>query len=186
MNLPDILLVLIIIFSAIHGFFKGLIHEMASLAGLILGIYASFQFSGQLEVYLTKYISLSEKYSYITSFILIFIVVVITTHLIGKLIEKMIGLVALGLLNKLAGCVFGILKAIVLLSIAMLIINHFDKELISKEKKEESFFYKPIERVAPFLWDGFEKYGRDKLPETTKLPNKDTVQINFIRNNKNQ
>jgi membrane protein required for colicin V production len=183
MNLPDILIVLIIVIFAIHGFIKGLIHELASLAGLILGIYASFQFSGQLEGYLTEYLSVPEKYSYITSFILIFIVVVIIIHLIGKLIEKMIGLIALGLLNKLAGSIFGILKAIVSLSLAILVINHFDKKLISDEKKADSLFYKPIERVAPLLWEGFEKYGRDKLPETTEPAGKDTVHLYFMKDN---
>jgi membrane protein required for colicin V production len=183
MNLPDILIILIIVLFAIHGFIKGLIHELASLAGLILGIYASFQFSGQLEGYLTEYLNVPEKYSYITSFILIFIVVVIVIHLIGKLIEKMIGLIALGLLNKLAGSIFGILKAIVLISLAMLVINHFDNELISDEKKEDSLFYKPIKKVAPLLWEGFEKYGRDKLPETPEPAGKDTVHLYFMKDN---
>ena len=183
MNMPDILIILIIILFAIHGFIRGLIHELASLAGLIFGIYASFQFSGQLEGYLTEYLSIPEKYSYITSFILIFIVVVIAIHLIGKLIEKMVGLIALGLLNKLAGSVFGILKAIISLSLAMLVLNHFDNKLISEEKKEDSLFYKPIERVAPLLWEGFEKYGRDKLPEEPKPAGKDTVHLYFIKNN---
>jgi membrane protein required for colicin V production len=183
-NFIDIIFILIILSFAIHGFIKGLIHELASLAGLIFGIYVSFQFSGILEVYLAEYLRIPEKYTYITSFILIFIVVVITIHLIGKLIEKMIGLIALGLLNKLAGSIFGALKAIVLLSLALLILNHFNMNLISKKKKEDSIFYKPIERVAPLLWEGFEKYGRDKLPEPEIQQKKDIVMNNNISRKK--
>jgi len=186
MNFVDFILILIILFFAIQGFRKGLIYELVSLAGLILGIYAAFQFSGQIENYLTEYLNVPEKYSTITAFILIFILVVIILHFIGKIIENIIDLIALGLLNKLAGSVFGIVKGIILLSLAFLILDHFDKELISKENKEESFFYKPIASVAPLLWQGFEEYGRDKLPDTSKSPKKDAVQFYIPKNNKNQ
>jgi membrane protein required for colicin V production len=175
MNFIDLILILIILLFAIQGFRKGLIYEIASLAGLILGIYASFHFAGYLEGYLTEYLNVPEKYSTVTAFILIFLLVVIVLHLVGKIIENIIDLVALGFLNKLAGSVFGLAKGIVLLSLAFLVLNHFDNEMISKENKEKSFLYKPIESVAPLLWEGFEKYSRDKIPEDSKTQNKDTV-----------
>lgn len=177
MNFIDLILILIILLFAIQGFRKGLIYEVASLAGLILGIYASFHFAGYLEGYLTEYLNVPEKYSTITAFILIFIMVIIILHFIGKIIENIINVIALGFLNKLAGSVFGLVKGIVLLSLAFLIIDHFDKQIISKERKNESFLYKPIESVAPLLWEGFEKYGRDKIPEGSKTQKKDTVTI---------
>lgn len=183
MNLTDILIILIIFSFAIHGFIKGLIHELASLAGLILGIYISFQFSGSLEGYLSEYLRIPEEYSYMVTFFLIFLIVVIIIHLIGKLAENLIDLVALGFLNKLAGSVFGMLKAALILSLTFLVLEHFDKEIISDEKKEESFLYKPIAGIAPMLWEGFEKYGKDKLPDDYKPPKKDTVQLYFIKNN---
>jgi uncharacterized membrane protein required for colicin V production len=76
-------------------------------------------------------------------------------------------MVALGLFNKIAGSAFGILKALVLLSLAMLIFHHFDFGLISDDKKEESFLYRPVERIVPMLWQDFEHYGKEKLKETT-------------------
>ncbi len=163
MNFIDLILILIILLFAIQGFRKGLIYEVASLAGLILGIYASFHFANYLEGYLTDYLNVPEKYSTITAFILIFFLVVIVLHLVGKIIENIIDLVALGFINKLAGSVFGLAKGIVLLSLAFLILNHFDNEMISKENKNESFLYKPIESIAPLLWEGFEKYGKEKM-----------------------
>ena len=183
MNLPDILIIVIIILFAIHGFIKGLIHELASLAGLVIGIYASFQFSGSLEGYLSEYLRIPVEYSYMVTFFLIFLFVVIIIHLIGKLAENLIDLVVLGFLNKLAGSVFGMLKAVVILSLTFLVLEYFDKEIISKEKKEESFFYKPIAGIAPMLWKGFEKYGREKLPENPKPAGKDTVQLYFMKDN---
>ena len=175
MNFIDFIIILVIVLFAIQGFRKGLIYEIASLTGLILGIYASFHFSGYIEGYLMEYINIPEKYSAVTAFILIFIVVILLVHLIGKIIEQVVNIIALGLLNKLTGSVFGILKAIIILSLSMLIINHFDNELFSKEKKEKSLLYKKIEIVAPLLWEGFEKYGRDKLPDDLKTNEHDVV-----------
>jgi membrane protein required for colicin V production len=177
MNFLDIIFILIIVLFAIQGFRKGLIYEMASLAGLILGIYAAFQFASSIEVYLIEYLRIPERYSTIAAFILVFIGVVLLLHLIGKIIEKIVDLVALGILNKLAGAVFGVLKALVLLSLTLLLINHFDKELISKEDKSESSLYKPISAIAPLLWEGFEKYGWDKIPDNSIVPKKNTIII---------
>jgi len=165
MNIVDIILLAILAGFAIQGFVKGLIYEVASLAGLIIGIYASFHFSKSLGGYIVEYLDIPEKYSSAVAFILIFILVVILVHLIGKIIENFVDLVALGFINKLAGSVFGVLKAVVLLSLGMLIMDHFNASWISSEKKEESLLYKPIEQVSPMLWEGFEQYGKEKIPD---------------------
>lgn len=164
MNIIDLILLAVLVGFAIQGFVKGLIYEVASLAGLIIGIYASFHFSKFVDGYLVEYLDIPEKYSGAAAFILIFIIVVILVHLIGKIIENIIDLVSLGFFNKLAGSVFGVLKAIVLLSLGMLIMNHFNMKWISNEKKEDSLLYKPIEQVAPLLWEGFEHYGKEQIP----------------------
>ena len=65
---------------------------------------------------------------------------------------------ALGFLNKLAGSFFGILKAAVILSIALLLINQFNDDLISHQKKKNSLLYGPISSIAPVLWQGLENF----------------------------
>lgn len=168
MNYLDLIIIIFIFLFAFQGFKKGLVYEVASLAGLILGIYASFHFSCYLDNYLIEYFDMTEKYSGITAFILIFILVVILVHFIGKIIEHIVDMVALGLLNKISGSVFGFLKALVLLSLAMLIFRHFDFGLIPEDTKEESYLYRPVERIAPMLWEDFEQYGKEKLKETAQ------------------
>jgi membrane protein required for colicin V production len=46
MNYIDIIIGIVLIVSAISGFRKGLIVEVASLAALILGIWGAIHFSG--------------------------------------------------------------------------------------------------------------------------------------------
>ena len=84
-------------------------------------------------------------------------------------------MVALGFLNKLTGGIFGILKGAVILSIILLIINKFDDDLISQEKKEGSLFYKPVAGIAPFLWEKL------KNQDVIEPPDKDDVNREFDR-----
>lgn len=43
----------------------------------------------------------------------------------------------------------------------MLIINHFNEDYISKEKKNNSMLYNKIEGVAPLLWMQVQEWDLD-------------------------
>lgn len=156
MNIIDIILIVPIVWFAYQGFRKGFIIELASLVALILGIYAALYFSGYASDFLKNNLNLSGEYLPVLSFILTLVVVVVFVYMIGKILEKFIDIIALGFLNKLAGIFFGVLKGAVIISIVLLIINHFNEKLISTEKKQESFLYGPISVIAPMLWHSFE------------------------------
>ena len=159
MNFLDIIFIIPIVWFAYQGFKRGLIIELASLLALILGIYTALYFSGYAADFLINNMDMSSKYVPVASFILTFIVVVVVVYFIGKILEKLINMVALGFLNKLAGSFFGILKAVIVLSIALLIINQFNDDLISHQKKKNSFLYGPISGIAPILWNSLEDFN---------------------------
>lgn len=153
MNLLDIILLIPLLWLGYRGFRKGLIIELASLAALVLGIYASIHFSWFAAGLLDRWLNIEPKYMSIVSFIATFIAVVVLVYSIGKIIEKMVDMVALGFLNKLLGSVFGLLKAVLFLSVVLLLIATFDKneKVISPKMKEESMFFRPIASVIPML-----------------------------------
>ena len=62
MNYIDIILVLLLIFSAISGFRKGLIVELASLAALILGIWGAIEFSDITSEFLVENFNWEPEY----------------------------------------------------------------------------------------------------------------------------
>lgn len=163
MNFLDIIFIIPIIWFAYQGFKRGLIIELASLVALILGIYAALYFSFYAENFLTKNMSMDSDYVPTVAFIITFLIVVIIVYFIGKILEKVISMVALGFLNKMAGGFFGILKAAVLISIVLLIINNFSEKFISKEKKENSFLYAPIAGIAPLIWQSLKDFDNEHL-----------------------
>jgi membrane protein required for colicin V production len=153
-NYIDIILIIPFIWFIYKGFTRGLIIELASLAALILGIYGAFYFTDLIEAKLTENLNVKPDYSPVIAFIIIFVIVAVVVYLVGKLLEGIINLVALGLLNKLAGVLFGILKCAVLLSVLIYVINHFNDRLIPGEEKESSLLYRPIEGIVPLIWQG--------------------------------
>ncbi|MEZ5198965.1 MAG: CvpA family protein [Bacteroidales bacterium] len=177
MNYIDIILIIPIIWFAYQGFRHGLIIELASLVALILGIYAAMYFSHYAGNFLTNSLGIETEYLPVISFILTFVVVVILVYVVGKILEKLINMVALGFLNKMAGAVFGMLKATVLLSIIILILNHFNDNLISKEKQEGSYLYAPVAGIAPLLWKNLENLNIDNNSPNKVIDDQDSFTI---------
>ena len=153
MNILDIIIAIPLIWLTFKGLKKGLVIELASLAALILGIYAAVHFSWFAGDFLSKNFDIEEKYLKIISFIITFIVIVIAVYAVGRIVEGLVKMVALGFLNSLGGAVFGFLKAALFLSVLLYFLNAFDSTgmLISKEKKNQSLLYNPIASIVPFL-----------------------------------
>jgi len=152
MNVLDIILVILIAGAAINGFVKGFFVELASIVSLILGIWAAVEFSGFVQLWLSKYLTWSHDSMRLAAFILIFVFVVILVHLIATLTEKFVKAIALSIFSRIAGAIFGALKAAFVISILMIIVSkieNFTITIIPEKSKLESRFYAPIENMAP-------------------------------------
>jgi membrane protein required for colicin V production len=158
MNYLDIVIIIILVLSAFNGYRKGFVVGIASLAALILGIYVALFFSDVMVALLTDIFSFQSKYLPIFAFILTFIIVVVAVVYIGKTIEKLVDLLLLGFLNKLAGAALGILKGTLILSLVIWIFNYFDSDqkIISQQSRSNSIFFEHVESIAPSLYNRLE------------------------------
>ena len=122
----DIAIIVIIAVSAIWGAFKGFVRQIVSIAALVLGIWCAFKFTSFLSIQAKELLSLetAQQTLHIIMFAAIFIVAVILAHIVGRGIEGIIKLGMLGWLNRLLGFLFGALKATIILSIAVYIVNY--------------------------------------------------------------
>jgi len=57
------------------------------------------------------------------------------------------------------------LKAAVFISIFFLILNHYNINFISAEKKDNSLIYSPVEEIAPFIWSQLDELNDEKIEE---------------------
>lgn len=165
MAVLDIILGILLLLGLWKGFNNGLLIELASIVALIAGIYGAIHFSYIAGDYLTKQMNWEERYINLTAFVITFIVIVITVHFAGKLLTKVANIAMLGLLNKLAGAAFGVLKVAVILGAIFVFFNQVNKSLrfISEEAQNESILYNPIKEIGAVV---FNTILREERPGT--------------------
>ena len=152
--ITDIIIGLFIVWGAIQGVRQGFVKQVFSLVALLLGIWGACHFSHVLHPFLVNMLSLSEKWATITAFLLTFVIVVLGVHLLGLLVDRLLHLISLGLLNRLAGLVFGVLKTGIILSVFICILNGLNGmfHVVSPETIEESTLYPFLGKIAPALF----------------------------------
>ena len=153
MNYLDIVLSIPLLLGLYKGLKRGIIKELASLLALIFGIYGAVHFSEQLQPILQANTSIDDSSLSIITFAVTFVVIALLVRLLVLMLDKIIKLVALGMISRLLGGFFGMLKTSFIVSALLLVFNTIDYhlELISGEQKKNSFLYQPISEMVPLL-----------------------------------
>jgi membrane protein required for colicin V production len=154
MNWIDAAIVIILILSIVMGFINGLVKEVASLAALILGIWGAIKFSTFTAGKLYDYFDMTGQYVGLIAFIVTFGIIVVIIHFIGMLADKIVDAVSLGFVNRLLGIAFGLIKAVLIMSVFFVILNVIDSKrpFLPKDKIEESRFFNPISDIVPAIF----------------------------------
>jgi membrane protein required for colicin V production len=149
----DIVLGLLLLWGLFGGLKNGLLIELASIVALIAGLYGAFHFSYFAADYLDKNWQWDEKYVNLIAFLLTYILIVIAVKLIGKLLTRFANMMLLGLLNKIAGGIFGALKVAVILGAFLVFFDrvntHF--EFLDEDTKRKSVLYAPLRDIGIFI-----------------------------------
>lgn len=169
MNVIDIVIGVFLVIGFVRGFQKGFVIELTSLLSVLLGIIGAFKVSGYVETYLYNWVSWDPKFVQLASFILSFLVIVIIVSIIGKLLTRLIQVIALGMLNRFIGAIFGFLKVALVLIFLILIFNVINKkELIMEHQKiNESVIYSTIDDAVENYFPDIIAYAKenDYLPK---------------------
>lgn len=145
MNWLDLILLIILALAAWKGFQRGFLIELASLAGLVLGIWAGLRFSDRV----TEALDLEVKHAAV-AFLITFVLVLLLVVLLGHLLTKVIDIAQLSVPNKLAGIAFGALRSGFTLSIALnLVLGYSEGAFPPVAVREGSAFYTPLQAFAP-------------------------------------
>lgn len=169
MTIIDIVLAALLLFGFIRGIFKGLFVEIASLVALVLGVYGAIHFSYFAAEFLESKVNWSEKTINIVAFAVTFIIIVLAISLAGKALTKLADFAALGIINKLAGGVFGALKIGLILSVLLIVFSKVNNALpfMEKEDLEQSMLYKPVKSLAPVIFPNLIKSEAESTNEET-------------------
>jgi membrane protein required for colicin V production len=154
MSVLDIILGALILFGLVRGFMKGLFVEIASIIALIAGVYGAIHFSNFAAEFLESKVDWNEKTMNIVAFAVTFIIIVLAIALAGKALTKLADFAALGIINKLAGGVFGALKIALILSVVLIIFDRMNSTIPFANEKdlEASVLYIPVKSLAPSIF----------------------------------
>lgn len=153
----DVVLGIILLLFGIGGLRKGLIIEVASLLGFVVGIYGALHFSDFTAGKLSSQFDIPPAYVNAVAFLLTFIVLALLVNLIGKLLSKVAKEINLGAFDKIGGFVLGILKGLLLCSLLIMLLNALHLNgMIREETKCKSMIYPFVERTVPYVYKGFD------------------------------
>ena len=118
MSLFDCFLVAILAYSTILAFVRGIILELFSLAGLIVGILLAAWNYHHVALLLSRFIA-TPATAQIVAFLLIIIGVMVLSTLLGKALNRTAHAIGLGFFDRLLGAGFGFVRGC-LLGVAIL------------------------------------------------------------------
>ena len=157
MSWIDFIVIAAAAYGIIRGIMKGFVLEISSFAGVFMAIFIARLFYTGFSESVREWFDLDLRYAKPAAFAAIFLAVTLLCHLIAVVITKLLKIIALGWLNRMAGAAFGLLKMLIILSIVFNVMQSFgDKTtLFPQEATEKSMFFSPVKTIAsvfmPFI-----------------------------------
>ena len=153
MTIFDIIILLVLVAAFIFGVMKGIIRQVFGLLALFLGVYCAFKFSHWLGVYIVQWFNSGEALTQGIAFALTFALVVVAVILVGRFVARLISFAALGLVDKILGGLFGILKFTCILCVLLYIVNHFDAQLhFLPESVKQSISFQYLDAITKMVF----------------------------------
>ena len=159
MNYLDILFVLLLIWGGYSGFKSGFIIQLFTTLALFLGLYAGVHFSNFASNIIVEDFGWTSKYVPVVAFALTFLAVGAMVYFAGKAIEKVVKVVLLSPLNKVAGLGLGVIKMAFYIGGFVIITESYDErnDIIDTGTKSGSLLYYPIKNITTGAIPAFEE-----------------------------
>lgn len=156
----DLIFIVILGYGCIRGLWNGFLIEFASLVSLLIGIYIAIKFSFILKEIVGSHVSWSPQTLQVIAFILTFILVIVGITVLAKSLTKIANLTPLGLFNKAAGGILGIIKTILILSFILNVFQKMNGNFAFADKKTlaKSLLYYPIIEIAGIVYPSVENW----------------------------
>jgi membrane protein required for colicin V production len=146
MNILDIIILIILVYFAVRGLFRGFIQEVFALGGLILGVAAAARYHDYFTQILFRYIHNSDMAS-VAAYVLVFLVVAAAMAVMGRILSRFIRFLLLGWLDRPLGAAVGLMKGLIITCIVVLVVGMVageEKAFVRNSRLKplvESFFF---------------------------------------------
>lgn len=153
MNTFDLIILLILGILGIKGLFKGMVLEIFTLIGLLIGYLVALRFKSDLAGWIQDWIHLPDMVINTVSFLLIFMLIIILCRFVAGRIRQLVKWTFLGWVDRGGGMLIGLFKGAIIASLLVLLISIIPlSERIEKEK-QSSLLFSPVSTVAPAVFN---------------------------------
>lgn len=180
MNWLDVVIIATMGFLVVRGVFRGFFKEIASLAGVVLGIWLGNLLQPQLTAYLKTHFASLPALPLI-SFAAIFVAVVILCNLIGLALKGLLKKAFLGWADRALGVGLALVKGLIITYLGIVLLTFFvpgNAPIISRSKLAPlivSSYQSMVGLISPDAYERWKKRFMDKQREM-KETLKDKVQ----------
>ena len=163
MNYLDILIAVPLGYLVFKGFRRGLIFELASLAGLVLGCFVAVRMAN----WFSFLVGLEGDGAFLVAFFILFIGVVVLALFIGKLVERFVKLIHVGFINNLAGAILGMAKGVCIVGVLLYYIAIIDlkEKILTCDTKQSSILYQPVVKAGSHLVGKMDEFIQERKKE---------------------
>lgn len=169
MNPFDAVVIVIVVFCLIRGFFRGLVKEVSSIIGVLAGFYAAYTYYATLADFLTNWLA-HRDYINLLSFLLIFCVVFFTISLLGVVAKYLLNIAYLGWFDRVCGAGFGFSKGILITAVLLIVLTAFLPKgaPLIKNSRLSPYVASLAENMAQVVSPQMKKQFQAKLEEMKK------------------
>jgi membrane protein required for colicin V production len=157
-NWLDYLIVLLLIWGLIRGAMKGFAVAFTSFIALYIALFIGFRLMHKAGTYWAETFDLQTPWIPFLGFLTVFLMIFLGILLAGKLLDKLFKAAALGMLNRMAGALFGGIKMAFAMGLLIWLLDQV--QLFGPEDKYGSRLYQPMTLFA----NGIITAGTKLLP----------------------
>lgn len=146
MNILDIIIAIPLLFFIYRGWKRGLVFEVATLVGVVVGAYAAIHFSN----WVAQLLNLKGDSALLIAFFITFLGVLVLAFFLGKCATNFIKMMKAGFFNHLLGSAVGMIKALCVVSVLLntLLLVDINQSIITPKVQQESAFFKPTYKIG--------------------------------------
>jgi membrane protein required for colicin V production len=163
-NTLDWILLAMMMIGFINGFRKGLVMELATLLGLVAGIWLAVQGHTAMQDWISGNTTLSGPFLPYLSFIAVFVLVYVGFYVAGKALSKTLRLLMLGIFDRIGGGLFGAFKLFAFSGLFMMLLNHFGLSAGNRQTQNQSQLAGLCEASVSWISPALEKIISDERP----------------------
>lgn len=166
MNILDILLALPMGYFIWKGYKRGIIFEVAALAGIIVGCYVAIQCANLVSTMLP----FEGEGTILIAFFILFVGVLLLSRVLGRALEGAVRLVHAGWINKAMGSLLGFAKAVCVLAVIIdfVMLVDMQQKILTPKVQESSMLFSPVHSVGKKMTAQLKIYAEKAKQEVDK------------------